>query len=551
MANSKISDLPAASGLAGTEQLVVVQSATSKRTTLSVITAFVSAAISAVSTSVLGHKGSIISATGAGAPTEVQPGADGTVLSPDSTLPAGVGYKTLASLGVMLKSLYTQKGGILAGTGAGNPGEAAPGADGTVVSYDSTAATGIRAKTLAALGALLQSLYTAKGVVLGATAANTPAAASGSALPQGGVLQRHNKWLPGIAWVPGLGVDSTFRLGAGPFTVTAGSTLVFDYSPGTGSPTTKTYTFPANATLSAQDVVSGSAGQDLGNIFFTVHEDGQLAIGVFYQRIPASFIRVNASSTGLAPFGLVANQMAFGSGALAAVGLSANSEAFAVTAGQTLIIQDRNSHTFTTTFQLGDTTAANIAARINATPSFVGLIAVAVGGRVQISALSGGSGVAFTIHGGTAAAAIGFTPDFWFSGDNGSYDAYLSTLGGGGGGGGTIIITLTTFESTSQTSYQTVGGMWYDPAQLPFTTALFFATGNINGAGGSFDVQLWDTANAVALGTLSFTSTSPGGNGTNITFPGGPSFVAVRVRRTAGGMGDTGTLYLGALLVGG
>lgn len=70
--------------------------------------------------------------------------ADGSVLSCDSTQATGLKYETLANLGAVVKTLVDAKGDLLVGTAADTVARKAVGANGTVLKADSGQSDGLR-----------------------------------------------------------------------------------------------------------------------------------------------------------------------------------------------------------------------------------------------------------------------------------------------------------------------------------------------------------------------------------------------------------------------
>jgi hypothetical protein len=92
-------------------------------------------------------KGDVVAGTGANTAAKLIAGADGLVLSTDSTQATGLKW-----VGAVLKSLFTTKGDIVAATASGAVSRVAAGTDGKVLTADSTQPAGLSWTTASAQG---------------------------------------------------------------------------------------------------------------------------------------------------------------------------------------------------------------------------------------------------------------------------------------------------------------------------------------------------------------------------------------------------------------
>lgn len=156
------------------------------------------AAAGAIMTTTIDAKGDILAGTGDNALARVAIGANDTVLAADSVAAPGVAWKTLTALGAVAKSLFTAKGSIVAASAATTPTEVTVGANDTVLAADSVAAPGVAWKTLDTLGAIVKSLLTTKGDIIVATGAATPVRLGVGT--DGQIIVADNSQSAGIRW---------------------------------------------------------------------------------------------------------------------------------------------------------------------------------------------------------------------------------------------------------------------------------------------------------------------------------------------------------------
>lgn len=107
------------------------------------------AAAGAIMTTTIDAKGDILAGTGDNALARVAIGANDTVLAADSVAIPGVAWKTLDTLGAIVKSLLTTKGDIIVATGAATPVRLGVGTDGQIIVADNSQSAGIRWATSA------------------------------------------------------------------------------------------------------------------------------------------------------------------------------------------------------------------------------------------------------------------------------------------------------------------------------------------------------------------------------------------------------------------
>ena len=119
---------------------------------------------------ILTARGSLISATAPGTPSQVLVGADGYVLTANSACASGIYWTN--SAGIPCAAL-TGKGSIIAATAAGTPADVAVGVDGQILTADSTCTTGV---TWAINPAILCTAITGKGALITGTGAAAPIA---------------------------------------------------------------------------------------------------------------------------------------------------------------------------------------------------------------------------------------------------------------------------------------------------------------------------------------------------------------------------------------
>ena len=153
-------------------------------------------ATASIPCSALNAKGSLLSADGLNAVTALAVGTDGQVLTADSTATTGLAWTTpTASVPC---AAYTAKGDILGGTGAGAYSALAVGANGTILSANSSCANGIEWVASTAIPDIPCSAITGKGALITGTAASTISTlAVGS---DGQVLVADSTCADGIKW---------------------------------------------------------------------------------------------------------------------------------------------------------------------------------------------------------------------------------------------------------------------------------------------------------------------------------------------------------------
>jgi len=141
-------------------------------------------------------KGDIIAATASATPTNLAVGTNGFILMADSAQTPGIKWTDPAAT-LVAKSLYSAKGSILAATAASTPANLGVGSDTYILTADSLQSAGVKwADPTATLVA--KSLYSAKGSILAATGGSTPAnlgvGADGFALVSDSAQSAGVKW---------------------------------------------------------------------------------------------------------------------------------------------------------------------------------------------------------------------------------------------------------------------------------------------------------------------------------------------------------------------
>ncbi len=117
-------------------------------------------------------KGDLIVGTGAGTVDNLAVGANGYILMADSAQVTGIKW-TDPTATLVAKSLYSAKGSILAATAASTPANLAVGTNNYILTADSAQSAGIKwADPTATL--MARALLTAKGDIIAATASATP-----------------------------------------------------------------------------------------------------------------------------------------------------------------------------------------------------------------------------------------------------------------------------------------------------------------------------------------------------------------------------------------
>ena len=145
---------------------------------------------------VLAGKGSIIAATAASTPAALSVGTDGQLLVANSAAPTGLAWVTPPDLGIPCACI-TAKGNLITGPAANTVTALPVGTNGQILTACSTASTGL-CWTGGGSAVIPCSLITAKGSLIGGTAASTSAA-----LPVGSdgqVLVACSSCVSGLTW---------------------------------------------------------------------------------------------------------------------------------------------------------------------------------------------------------------------------------------------------------------------------------------------------------------------------------------------------------------
>jgi hypothetical protein len=140
-------------------------------------------------------KGALITGTAASTPTALTVGTDGQILAACSTATSGLCWIANAGAVAIPCSTLTAKGSLVTATAASTPANLAVGTDGQILVACTSATTGLCWLTSPYVSC---SAYTAKGAILGASAASTPVAIPVGT--NGQVLIACSTCATGLAW---------------------------------------------------------------------------------------------------------------------------------------------------------------------------------------------------------------------------------------------------------------------------------------------------------------------------------------------------------------
>lgn len=162
--------------------------------------AYTAAQVGAIANALVDAKGDIVTATANDTPARLAVGSDGQVLSANSATSTGLEWVAAGGGGIPA-TILDAKGDIIAASAADTAARLAVGSDNQVLRAASGQSTGLQWATLTAsdVGAIASTLPDAKGDIITATAADTPARLAVGT--NGQILTADSAQSSGLSWV--------------------------------------------------------------------------------------------------------------------------------------------------------------------------------------------------------------------------------------------------------------------------------------------------------------------------------------------------------------